>query len=760
MRTSPAHFLLLVGALTGLACGPTDAEVLSSISAPGAAGASGSGGSDGGSGSGTSGAGGAAAGSGGTAGLGGEAGAGGAAGSAAGGAAGAAAGAAGQGASGEGGAAGQGAAGQGGGGAGGQAGSGPQCGAFPAIEKGCTGDQDCSFAMHNLDCCGSALAVGFNKAASDAFAAAETTWASCLGFCACLAEPPIAEDGNTLFPGGASVACMAGQCKTYVKGAGALAPRPLTPQSTSTVTSQKPLLRWVLPAGSDGARVELCHDRACTQTITSFDVIGTSGTPDAPLAPGVVFWRLTASNGGVLGNQISPVWQFTVGHGSAAVDTSSGTTLDINGDGFADVVVGNDQPTAGEPARVYVFLGGAAGVSTTPSTTLTFGGDSNLSAGIVAAKSAGDVNGDGFADLVVSASFFVNGNELDGTFQIYLGSAAGLAATPSTSVASAGPNEVQQYQVASAGDVNGDGFADVIVGAAGATGNSVQLYLGGPEGLDATPAISLSPPDLGLSFGGSVAGAGDVNGDGFSDVVVGDTEASGDLGAAYVYLGGPTGPAAAPTTLLVGMEKKFGNFGKPVASAGDVNGDGFSDIVVTDVSEGNVFTGKVHLYLGGAEGIATAPATSLAGAKNLEKFGDTAMSAGDVNADGFDDLVVTAPGNAGLGSVQLFLGGPDGLATTPATLLSPTAPDTSLGRAAAAAGDVNGDGFADLVVSALEEDGTTGVVYVYLGTPDGFASTPVTLLTGSTPGETFGATVASLSGCSAGPSRSLARRPG
>jgi hypothetical protein len=101
------------------------------------------------------------------------------------------------------------------------------------------------------------------------------------------------------------------------------APRPIAPLSTSRVTSQKPTLRWELSSGVPDVTVDLCLDRACTRPIgDSVHVTGTSYAPTSPLTAGVVYWRL---HPGRVTSVTSPTWQFTVGHRSAAVDSSWGT---------------------------------------------------------------------------------------------------------------------------------------------------------------------------------------------------------------------------------------------------------------------------------------------------------------------------------------------------------------------------------------------------------------------------------------------------
>ncbi|MEI8256937.1 MAG: integrin alpha, partial [Deltaproteobacteria bacterium] len=194
-----------------------------------------------------------------------------------------------------------------------------------------------------------------------------------------------------------------------------------------------------------------------------------------------------------------------------------------------------------------------------------------------------------------------------------------------------GANGTFGQSVASAGDVNGDGFADMVVGAWGASSyvGRAYVYLGSATGLATSPATTLT----GVSRG-SVASAGDVNGDGFADVVAGSVGASGQPGRADVYLGSATGLTTSPATSLTGPDGADGRFGRSVASAGDVNGDGYADVVVgADGVSSN--TGRAHVYLGSATGLATAPATSLTGPDGTDGwFGWSVASAGDLNGDG------------------------------------------------------------------------------------------------------------------------------
>jgi hypothetical protein len=221
--------------------------------------------------------------------------------------------------------------------------------------------------------------------------------------------------------------------------------------------------------------------------------------------------------------------------------------------------------------------------------------------------------------------------------------------------------------VASAGDVNGDGLGDLIVVARVFRGQKysdesvagVYIYFGSATGLAATPPGTL--PVMALSASGWVAGAGDVNGDGYADAFVGGN----------VYLGGAGGVVPTPATatqLSTGL------------SAGDVNGDGYGDIVADTIVEGTDDVYSVSVYLGSAAGLATVPAAeaTIPNNKCFVRF----ASAGDVNGDGFADVVVGAPhGCIGSDSAPeaayIYLGNATGFATPPAATLTP--PDGSSG---------------------------------------------------------------------------------
>jgi hypothetical protein len=484
------------------------------------------------------------------------------------------------------------------------------------------------------------------------------------------------------------------------------APRPVAPLSTATATSQRPSFRWALPVGADGAQVDVCRDRACTSLVTHFAATGTSGRPPTSLSAGVYYWRLRGSYGGALGTQTSVVWEFVVGARSAPVDTSWGSMVDVNGDGFADAVIGapyEDRLTG----AVYVFTGSATGLSASP-TVLAAGTGIFPEFGFSVA-SAGDVNGDGFGDVIVGST-----SQSGGAAYLYWGSASGLVDMPTTI---AGPLFFGRM-VSGAGDVNGDGYADVLVLGPGAPMAPfvANLYFGGATGLSATPTT--------LSAGSvaALASAGDVNGDGFADIVLGNGYANDGRGEVDVYLGTADGPGA-PIALAGPIV--YGYFGYAMAGA-DVNGDGYADLLVGAPGESPTFS----VYLGSPSGPSTVPATFADPANQSgilsypsPYFGACVSSAGDVNGDGFGDVVV---GSDGVGVAYLYLGAAAGLPAAPLALK--VSGSGEFGESASAAGDVNGDGIGDLLVGAPSTDGNTGAAYLYLGSQSGHLGAPTVLI--------------------------------
>ena len=568
-------------------------------------------------------------------------------------------------------------------------------------------------------------------------------------------------------------------------------PRLVVPLSVTTVARRTPTLRWVLGPGSGEVFVDLCKDRPCAQPLgisTQVAADSRSAVPMSALPPGWVFWRVRTVFGSKTAT--SATWQFWVGKAtSGGPDVSSGCTLDVNGDGYSDFLVGasGGSGTGSKPGAVHLYLG-SAGVSnavnwngggaaaridvTNPNTAANNFG--------IAVDCAGDVNGDGYADFVAGAS----GNAA----YLFLGgpmpSAAdwnGPAANKRVDLVNPDPTAPFSSfgrSVSGVGDVDGDGYAEFLVGN-GSTGNRLgvaHLYFGGanPTANDwngASPAkrVDVTSPDgMNSFFGDAVAGPGDVNGDGFADFLVGASGAKGGEGTAHLYLGhsSPNGTdwnsgSANRFDLSspYGVVNQIGAFGQVVAPAGDVNADGYADFVITAQT---ATPSVVYVYLGGTvpnnDWNSTIPSrridlTAPSGAPTY--YGNSASKAGDVNGDGFEDFLIGGSGNDP-NSAYLYLGlftpgQTDWNAASTPNRFAITTTGAGSGTPFAPAGDVNGDGYLDFLIG-MSANSIAGGASLYLGesTPssaDWAGTSPPKRIDLTSPdgsGANFGATLALL----------------
>jgi hypothetical protein len=483
--------------------------------------------------------------------------------------------------------------------------------------------------------------------------------------------------------------------------------RPLAPWSGGALRSRRPTFRWAAFAGAARYRVEVASTRAFSPVEYMATEGGTRVTPSEELPAGLRYWRVvpvTATGDGLPG----PVWEVTLGHAPA----------DVDGDGDSEVLF-----SAAGASRVYLSRGGA-GMDNTPD--VTYAGETRGEYFGQALSAAGDVNNDGFADVLVGAPYNDVGHEDGGRVFLFTGGPT-PATRPALQIPGVAANALTGRAVSIVGDVNGDGYADLAVGApqANSTGplsGRVLIFYGGATP-DADADVTITFAAAGDQLGFSVAGAGDVNGDGYADVVVGAprNDVGGEnSGQAYVFFGGER---MDPNVDLSLPGAGAGDtFGAAVAGAGDVNGDGYADVVVggPNAMGTSTSTGMAVVYYGGATPDAT-PDLLLRGTAG-EKFGFAVAGVGDVNNDGFGDVLVGAPENtvAGMsaGRAYLFLGA---AAPTPvaAATFSNSMTGDQLGYAVAGAGDVNRDGFGDFTLGAryapFSGRSGPGSVYVFFG---------------------------------------------
>jgi hypothetical protein len=522
-------------------------------------------------------------------------------------------------------------------------------------------------------------------------------------------------------------------------------PRPLSPISVSILTSRRPTFRWQLADGTEGARVEICGERACHRVLASFDAAGDEGTPSDDLPTGTLFWRLRGRAGDTVGSTPSATWELVVPPRSSPVSTAWGAALDANGDGFADVVVGDADeflPTR----RVFVFAGGRRGPPANPTTTLS---TPNPIAGFASSiASAGDVDGDGFGDLLV-------GSPKADAASLYRGGPRGFEDTPATLSGPAG--SAFGAAVSGAGDIDGDGYADVVIGLPSyraGDGSPVQgaatVFFGGPDGLTETRSAAL-PPGAGADgqqYGRYVSSAGDMDGDGLADVAVWAGIGASDPQEITLYLGRDR-PWATPSATLhyEGSVVSWLDDANLLACAGDVNGDGLSDLAVATPAQTGVsyVLDHVTLFLGRPGGPSEQPSFRIANPLAVGDHFGLSLAAGDLNGDGFGDLLIgvaSAPASSPLASI-VYDGDSRGMTFAQRI---PTSDTIRFHGREVGLGDVDGDGFPDAVIAypARETpvgDGGVlhGAVEIHRGGPGGVAAAADwTLLAPDTTAAAFG----------------------
>ena len=565
------------------------------------------------------------------------------------------------------------------------------------------------------------------------------------------------------------------------------------------------------------------------------------GAPFANTSVGVSYLVFGATNVGSSGTISLGSLDGTNGFEITGIDSTSKTgnsvaaAGDFNGDGIDDFVTGvpyADGVSGNDNGEIYVIFG-ATNIGLGGS--LAFGTDGFIINGIdtydyagYSVSNAGDVNGDGIADLLIGAKGAdPNSNNTSGeTYVVFGATNFGAGGTLNLSAltgsngftingidvgdesgkAVSGPGDVndngtvgESYiifgatnigaggAVSGAGDVNGDGVNDIIIGAyqadpnGGNSGESFVVFGGTNLGGATRPTLDLRSLDGDIGFtvngidtsdgaGFSVSGAGDVNGDGFEDFLVGAPYADpfgSSSGEAYLVFGGSSigsgGALDLNTILATGLAGANGyvfngsgsgsDAGIAVSGAGDVNGDGIADLIIGARDANSA--GQSYVVFGGAASLSALDAAngSTDGQITLVQLGTTATNgvngftinavtggddagrsvrSGDVNGDGIDDLIIGAPyadpnANSGAGEAYVLFGGStvgsgDGiidlasdLGGTGGFVLNGITAGDNLGLSVNSAGDVNGDGIVDMIAGAHEANSGKGKSFVVFG---------------------------------------------
>ncbi|WP_246048852.1 FG-GAP-like repeat-containing protein [Leptospira sarikeiensis] len=386
-----------------------------------------------------------------------------------------------------------------------------------------------------------------------------------------------------------------------------------------------------------------------------------------------------------------------------SLNVRKGRNKDINGDGYGDLVVLAPGDSSGA-GMAYVYFGGPSGITAVDTTGANQAIQGQQRMGYAAA--VGDVNGDGYGDIAIGASDY---SSLQGVVYVFHGSAGGFSTSNATSADRVlnytGSNEFG-YVVA-LGDVNGDGYDDLATGAyrvSGFSGLAFIYYSTGSGGISGTAGTTISGPG-GSNFACGMA-LGDVNGDGFSDFIVGGNAYSGSAGAIWVFhssgTAGVTNSSYTTANSIV-VGESMSNFGIRVFTA-DVNGDEYFDVAV-GAPQYSSFLGRTYVFnsTGTTSGItvnSATLATTIVSSSVSSSLG-LGLSMGDVDNDGFDDLVSGAPSySSGQGRVFLNRSNGTQVSSTPLAIIVGESGGDSFGNGVTVV-DINGDSRGDLVAGAV-----------------------------------------------------------
>lgn len=420
-----------------------------------------------------------------------------------------------------------------------------------------------------------------------------------------------------------------------------------------------------------------------------------------------------------------PDWSRTSTQPDGGFGSSVASAGDVNCDGFDDVIIGApfyDAPSSNEGLAV-VFYGSLTGLHSGPVDWWQIGDQIPDYFGYTVA-SAGDVNQDGCADVIVGARNYTNAYSREGAAFVYHGSPSGLSVVPDNVDYGGHTAAYFGTAVGSAGDVNGDGYDDVFVTAKQLDNpedaeGGIWVWHGSPSGISSLHDWRAESNNEGAFLGSSAASAGDVNGDGYDDIIVGSPsyDAGGtETTTVWVWHGSAVGLNNGVNGVPCNADWSQEGLGWVVSGAGDVNADGYDDVILgyPEYSNGQEGEGAAWIFHGSAAGLDASAANKDEGNQIGANFGRSVAGAGDVNNDGYDDVMVGAPYFDDEGKVWIWYGSATGISTSADWGWKCSVTGAELGWSVASAGDINDDGFDDVILGAPELD-DNGAAIVFIG---------------------------------------------
>ncbi len=318
------------------------------------------------------------------------------------------------------------------------------------------------------------------------------------------------------------------------------------------------------------------------------------------------------------------------------------------------------------------------------------------------ANANGDYNADGYSDLIYGEP---GANNDSGAVHIHYGSVNGYGTIPDLTLTGAHEGARFGASLAMVGDADGNGYDDILVGAPGQnndTGNTtgaVLLYSGFATGLNSNPVWIESGDTIDGLFGANVAAAGDVNGDGYQDLIVSEMGWEGSdqgLGRVHVYLGNTT--LQSDPTSIIGHEDDL-ILGYSILGVGDGNGDGFDDIVIGSSKDETAVSGRgrAQVHYGSMDGLSSTANHTWSVNTQWTLLGNSLSALGDVNDDGYDDFAIS---EISASNLWVFHGDAGGYPSNPTTLMS--IGNEGWGWNIQTAGDINDDGIGDFLIGNVQ----------------------------------------------------------